>query len=180
MTCVISESRPQKHCTIPLSILTNLLPQVSKSGPASCRRRPSEGPSRCPSWGQFIPACSQPTSKHPREMMIFRAAHLTSEACLKTHERTQIRPEQLRWPRRCKESEGLLSQPLSARMVCYWEVADIKGEYGMGEEQKGQAFNCIAHVSCLKKRDLGLPWWSSGEESTLQCRGCWFHPWSRN
>ena len=22
----------------------------------------------------------------------------------------------------------------------------------------------------------GLPWWSSGEESTLQCRGRWFDP----
>ena len=26
----------------------------------------------------------------------------------------------------------------------------------------------------------GLPWWSSGYESSLQCRGCRFDPWSGN
>ena len=26
----------------------------------------------------------------------------------------------------------------------------------------------------------GHPWWSSGEESTLQCRGCRFDPWLGN
>ena len=25
----------------------------------------------------------------------------------------------------------------------------------------------------------GLPWWSNGMESALQCREHWFHPWSR-
>ena len=29
------------------------------------------------------------------------------------------------------------------------------------------------------KHFLGLPWCSSGSESTLQCRGYWFNPWSR-
>ena len=32
----------------------------------------------------------------------------------------------------------------------------------------------------LRKIVLGLPWWSSGKESTFQCRGCGFNPWSRN
>ena len=27
---------------------------------------------------------------------------------------------------------------------------------------------------------LGLPWWSNSKESTLQCRGHEFHPWSGN
>ena len=156
--------RPQKHCTIPLSILTKLLPQVSKSGSASWRRRPSEGPSRCPSWGHSIPACSQPTSKHPREMMILRAAHLTSEASLKTHERrAQVRPEQLRWLRSCKNSEGLLAQPLSVRVVCYWEVADIKGAYGMEEEQKDKCSTVLIMFHVLKKdrpgTSLMVQWW---------------------
>ena len=26
----------------------------------------------------------------------------------------------------------------------------------------------------------GLPWWPSGKESALQCRGCGFDPWSGN
>ena len=26
----------------------------------------------------------------------------------------------------------------------------------------------------------GLPWWPSGKESTFQCRGCGFDPWSGN
>ena len=26
---------------------------------------------------------------------------------------------------------------------------------------------------------LDFPWWSSGEDSALQCRGHWLHPWSR-
>ena len=32
----------------------------------------------------------------------------------------------------------------------------------------------------LKKQLQGLPWWSSGKESPLQCRGHGFHPWSGN
>ena len=28
-----------------------------------------------------------------------------------------------------------------------------------------------------ESRILGLPWWSSGEESALQCGGLGFHPW---
>ena len=27
---------------------------------------------------------------------------------------------------------------------------------------------------------MGLPWWSSGKESILQCRGRGFYPWSWN
>ena len=27
---------------------------------------------------------------------------------------------------------------------------------------------------------MGLPWWSRGKESALQCRGCGFDPWSGN
>ena len=30
------------------------------------------------------------------------------------------------------------------------------------------------------KRKEGLPWWSSGKESVLQCRGHRFDPWSGN
>ena len=32
----------------------------------------------------------------------------------------------------------------------------------------------------LRKIVLGLPWWSSGKESTFKCRGCGFNPWLRN
>lgn len=54
------------------------------------------------------------------------------------------------------------------------EVADIKGEYGMGEEQEGQAANCIVHVSCLKERET----WDFPDGPVVKnppCRGCWFH-----
>ena len=30
----------------------------------------------------------------------------------------------------------------------------------------------------FKKWEEGLPWWSSGYETALQCRGYWFSPWS--
>ena len=32
--------------------------------------------------------------------------------------------------------------------------------------------------SLLKKGDQGLPWWRSGKESTCQCKGHRFDPWS--
>ena len=31
-----------------------------------------------------------------------------------------------------------------------------------------------------KKKTGGIHWWSSGEESSLQCRGCEFNPWLGN
>ena len=33
--------------------------------------------------------------------------------------------------------------------------------------------------STLKHWALGLPWWSSHEDTALQCKGHWFHPWFR-
>lgn len=30
--------------------------------------------------------------------------------------------------------------------------------------------------TALQEQEQGLPWWSSGEESTVQCRGCGFDP----
>ena len=35
------------------------------------------------------------------------------------------------------------------------------------------------HIFPLKSQMLGLPWWRSGWESTCQCRGHGFEPWSR-
>ena len=36
---------------------------------------------------------------------------------------------------------------------------------------------CLS-FSTLKKTNHGFPWWSSGKESTCQCRGHRFDPWS--
>ena len=33
-------------------------------------------------------------------------------------------------------------------------------------------------LSLILRSVGGLPCWSSGEESALQCRGCGFHPWT--
>ena len=43
---------------------------------------------------------------------------------------------------------------------------------------------CLAFLFCCKDYCqefgfMGLPWWSSGLESTCQCRGHGFNPWSR-
>ena len=39
----------------------------------------------------------------------------------------------------------------------------------------------MLEIATHKKKEiikLGLPWWHSGEESTCQCRGHKFNPWS--
>ena len=40
----------------------------------------------------------------------------------------------------------------------------------------------IFHFIPIKIHDvcMELPWWSSGEESTFQCQGPGFNPWSGN
>ena len=40
-------------------------------------------------------------------------------------------------------------------------------------------FNFFSKISFVKNFS-GLPWWSSGKESALQCRGRGFDPWSGN
>ena len=34
--------------------------------------------------------------------------------------------------------------------------------------------------NCKNYKCVGFPWWSSGKESTFQCRGRGFNPWLEN
>ena len=53
-----------------------------------------------------------------------------------------------------------------------------RGEgWGVGEMGEGGQ---KVQTSSYKIVKSGLPWWSSGKESALQCRGRRFNPWSGN
>ena len=38
--------------------------------------------------------------------------------------------------------------------------------------------NVFLHHKLYKNISLGIPWWASGNESTNQCKGHGFDPWS--
>ena len=40
------------------------------------------------------------------------------------------------------------------------------------------SLNVFLHYKLYKNISLGIPWWASGNESTNQCKGHGFDPWS--
>ena len=64
----------------------------------------------------------------------------------------------------------LASQPDDCRMV--EKIFSFSAQLGLSKQRKLKLG--------FKGKPWGGPWWSSGEESTLQCRGRGFDPWLRN
>ena len=70
----------------------------------------------------------------------------------------------------------LLRAPLGSRRFCYLHSLHLSPDPRSSSEL------CLRWKKnhSLKIHSLGLPWWSSGKESALQCRGRGFDPWSGN
>ena len=58
----------------------------------------------------------------------------------------------------------------------------LQTQYGKTSPKEDRSRTTVLSINIhnpLQRAPCGLPWWSSGWESTLQCRGHRFDPWSR-
>ena len=84
------------------------------------------------------------------------------------------------------EGQDMRSMPCDSGGGATWTAETLRGKPGLGEgfgtvtkqtKKRGPALKST-RKNRVRDEGRGLPWWRNGWESTCQCRGHGFEPWS--